>query len=259
MGSVNCISNQKGGAGKTSVTFNVGCVLAQELNKKVLFVDVDGQANLTTSFGYDPDEMERNISELLTTKKVNTKDYVVETKIKNAFLIPSNQDTFSAEKTLYDRTAREFVLSDLISQVKNEFDFVFIDTPPNLGIITLNALISSNNIILVYTASEFALDGLSQVLNTLDEISENERLNINKTRIFGAIQNRHKASTKIVNSKLKEVLEGVADIPRYFTAISDTTEIEKSQFEHVPVTMFNSNHKVSREYRMFAKEIINGQ
>lgn len=251
-----CISNQKGGAGKTSITYNIGCVLAQEFGKRVLFVDVDGQANLTTAFGLNPDDMEKNISELFTLKKANTSSYIIETKIENAFLIPSNQDTFSAEKKLFDRTAREFVLSDLMAQVKDDFDFIFFDTPPNLGIITLNSIIASNNIILVYTASEFALDGLAQILSTLDEVTENNRLNINNTRVLGAIHNRFKPGTKIVNHKMKSALEGVTDIPKFFTPISETTEIEKSQFEHIPVTNFNGKHKVSEQFREFAKEFL---
>jgi chromosome partitioning protein len=256
MAYVNCICNQKGGAGKTSVTYNVGCVLAQEFNKKVLFIDVDGQANLTTSFGLNPDEIKNNIAELLTIKKPNVKEFILETKIKNAYLIPSNQYTFSAEKKLYNTNAREFILSDIIDKIKKDYDFIFIDTPPNLAIITLNALIASNNIILVYTASEFSLDGISQILGTLDEITENNRLNINDTKIIGAIQNRFKSSTKIVNKKVTEELEGITDIPLYFTSISDTTEIEKSQFAHLPIITFNSKHKISTEYRSFAKEFL---
>ena len=252
-----CISNQKGGSGKTSLTFNAGCVLAKELKNRILFVDVDvdGQANLTTAFGFNPDEIEKNISELLLSNKPKTKEFIIETPIEGASLIPSTQHTFAAEKQLYDRTGREFVLSDLIDQVKNGWDYIFIDTPPNLGIITLNSLIASNNIVLVYTASEFSLDGISQVLNTIDEIQENKRLNINSLKIIGAIQNRYKSTTKIVNQKLQEALEGVTEIPRYFQHISDTTEIEKSQFEHQPVITFNGSHKVSEEFRKFAREL----
>ncbi len=255
MGVTVSISNQKGGSGKTSLTYNVGCVFAKEMKKKVLFVDADGQANLTTAFGVNPDGVEKDISELLKTPKPKTKDFIIETPIKNASLIPSNQHTFTAEKQLYDRTGREFVLPDLIDQVKAEWDYIFIDTPPNLGIITLNALIASNAIVLVYTASEFSLDGISQILNTIDEIQASNRLNINKVKIVGAIQNRYKPITKIVNQKLMKALEGVTELPRYFQYISDTTEIEKSQFEHQPVITYNGSHKVSQEFRKCAKEL----
>lgn len=256
MGSINCISNQKGGAGKTSVTFNLGCVLAQEFKKRVLFVDVDGQANLTTAFGLNPDNIEKTFSELVVDKKAKPDDFILKTEIDNAFLIPSNQYTFSAEKKLFDLPAREFRITDILNQVRDDYDYIFLDTPPNLAIITFSALIASNNVILVYTASEFALDGLSQILNTLDEIGEESRLNVNNTKVIGAIQNRYRASTKVVNRKLKDELEGVTDIPLFFPSISDTTEIEKSQFEHKPITEFNSNHKVAEEFRTFAKEFI---
>ncbi|MBF0466988.1 MAG: ParA family protein [Nitrospirae bacterium] len=250
-----CISNQKGGCGKTSLTHNVGCVIATLHEKKVLFVDVDGQANLTTVFGFNPDNV-KSISELLTSKKKQTRDYIVKTSVPNVDLIPSNQHTFSAEKQLYEKTGREFVLSDALEQVREAYDYIFIDTPPNLGIITLNSLIASNSVILVYTASEFSLDGLSQILNALDEIIKNKRLNINQTKILGAIQNNYKSTTRKVNAKLKDALAGVSDIPKYFSPISETTELEKSQFEHQPAYLYVPNHKISSDFKTFAKELI---
>lgn len=250
-----CISNQKGGAGKTSLTYNLGCVLAKEFKKLVLFIDADGQSNLTTAFGFNPDKMVKSISKLLTIKQPNTTDFIIKTLVNNAWLLPSNQHTYASEKLLFERTGREFILSDAIDQVRGDWDFIFIDTPPNLGIITLNALIASNGVILVYTASEFSMDGLSQILNTIDEIQANKRLNINRIHILGAIQNRHRSATKIVNKFMQEALNGVTEIPKYFQSISDTTEIEKSQFEHLPVITYNSSHKVSNEFRMFAKEL----
>lgn len=250
------ISNQKGGTGKTSVTYNVGCVIAKEFNKRVLFIDADGQANLTTAFGLNPDKIKNNIARLLVEESYSTKDFIIDTVINNAKLIASNQSTFKAEKQLYDRTGREFVLNDAIEQIKRDFDYIFIDTPPHLGIITLNALIANDHIVLIHTASEFSLDGISQILNSVSEIQGKARLNINKIKIIGAIQNRYKSSTKVVNNKLNEIISNVSEIPKHFQTISDTTEMEKSQFEHKPIILFNSTHKLSEEFRIFAKELI---
>ena len=148
--SVICISNQKGGAGKTSLTHNLGYVLANKYNKRVLFIDADGQANLTTALGFDPDEQKKTIAELLSSKDSKISQFIISTDHKNIDLIPSSQQTFGAEKKLSDRHGREFVLNDALESVRSKYDFVFIDTPPNLGLITLNALISTNNVIFVY-------------------------------------------------------------------------------------------------------------
>ena len=251
-----CIANQKGGAGKTTLTYNLGCMLGGEFNKRILLVDVDGQANLTTTLDFNPDEMTEDISSLLTTKSQDVKEFIIKTKFKNVDLIPSSQHAFSAEKQLLSVAGREFILSGALKQVKDDYDIILIDIPPNLGVITLNALIASNGVILVYTASEFALDGLSQILNTVDEIQENIHLNINNLKILGCIQNRFKSSTKVVNQNVNEALEGVPDVKKRFASISDTTEIEKSQFEHTPIHIFNQDHKVANQFRQFARELL---
>ncbi len=251
-----CIANQKGGAGKTTLTYNVGCMLGDEFNKRVLMVDVDGQANLTTTLDFDPDELSKPVSALLTRKDAVTKDYVVSTKFRNVDLIPSTQSTFAAEKEILNVVGREFVLSRALDQVRDDYDVVLIDIPPNLGVVSLNALIASNGVVLVYTASEFALDGLSQILAAIDEIQDNSHININKLKILGFVQNRFKSSNKVVNSKIKNILEGVPDVQNYFTAISDTTEIEKSQFDHLPMHLFNRNHKVVDQFRQLVKELL---
>lgn len=251
-----CIANQKGGAGKTTLTFNLGCMLGEEFNKRILLVDVDGQANLTTTLDFNPDEMVNDISSLLTKKDNNVREYIKKTKFKNVDLIPSSQHAFSAEKQLLSVAGREFILSGILRELKDDYDIILIDIPPNLGVITLNSLIASNGVVLVYTASEFALDGLSQILNTVDEIQENVHLNINNLKILGFIQNRFKSTTKVVNFNMAEAMEGIPDINKRFASISDTTEIEKSQFEHVPIHLFNQYHKVADQFRQFARELL---
>jgi len=190
------------------------------------------------------------------TRNANVKDYIIHTKFKNVDLIPSSQNAFAAEKQLLSVPGREFVLSGFLKQVQDDYDFIFIDIPPNLGVVSLNALIASNGIALVYTASEFALDGLSQILNVIEEIQDNVHLNINNIKVIGFIQNRYKSTTKVVNKNLEDALEGEPGVKRRFTSISDTTEIEKSQFEHTPIHLFNQHHKVADQFRQFARELL---
>lgn len=256
MGITLTIINQKGGAGKTTLTHNLGCVLAAEHKKRVLFVDVDGQANLTTAFGFDPDEVNQGTYQIFTERRFLTQDFIHDTNIPNAFLIPSSQNVFLAETELLKRPGGNFALTDALEQVKGQFDFVFIDVPPSLNVITLNALIAAKGVILVYTASDFSLDGLSQVLNTIEDIQANKRLNVNDTKIIGAVLNRYRVTNKTVNREMQDALNGVTDIPKYFTPIGDTTEIEKAQFAHKPVILQSPNHRVSLQFRKFAGEVI---
>ena len=220
-----------------------------------MFVDVDGQANLTTALGFNPDEIEIGALDVLTKKDFLTQKAIHKTDIERVELIPSRQEVFTADIELLKRPGGNFVLSDALDQVRDNYDYIFIDTPPTLGAVTLNALIAVNGVVLVYDASDFSLDGLSQILNTLDDIRGNKRLNVNGVQVVGAIMNRHRISNKTVNNATTAALDGVTDIPRYFTSISDSTEIAKAQFEQLPIILYNPRHKITDQFKTFAAEL----
>lgn len=255
MGKVISFANQKGGVGKTTVCYNLGAVLAGEMGKKILYIDVDGQGNLTLCCGYDPDQV-RGVSDLLLGRDVKTKDFIIPSGIDGADLIPSNEQTYTAEIDLYRLSDRAFKLSDAIDQVKGDYDLVLLDLPPSVGALTVGGIVASNGVMLVYTTGEFSLDALNMVITTIQDVQGNKRLNINNTQILGAVLNRHRITHKRVNRIMEQELSGVTVIPRFFTPISETTEIENALFDHKPITHYNGRHKVSDQFRHLAGEVL---
>lgn len=259
---VYCCTNQKGGAGKTTINLNLGCVLAVKHNKKVLLVDMDGQANMTTALGFNPDEFgetEKSVYNLMLQKNPKTEDFTVNTEVPNVDLIPSSQETYSLDQELMSEKRREYRLSQVLDQVKNKYDYIFVDTPPNLGMSTFNSFVASNKIIIIYDATEFALDGLSQLINTVYEIQEDQYLNINKTEIIGAVSNFFDRRVKTLNRKIDEEIGKIDEIKHCFPKISNLTEVKKSQFAHKPMIIHSPSHEVTRQFENFAKEVIEWQ
>ncbi len=147
--SVTAFTTHKGGPGKTTTTQNLAIEIAKT-GKKVLMGDIDGQGNLTTVFGFEKDDISYGMSDILNDEKFNIEKAILKTDTKGLDIIPSNRDTYFAEKDLATKSGREFVLSDQLEKVKGKYDYIFLDTPPNLGLLTFSAIVASNNILLIY-------------------------------------------------------------------------------------------------------------
>lgn len=249
------IGNQKGGPGKTTLTFHIAYFLGQA-QKKVLLLDLDGQGSLTSLLGYDPDEIEKPVGDLLISKKPNTREYIVQTKLKNVDAILSNQSTFAAERHMNTIAGREFLVTDLIEQVKDQYDVIFLDVPPSVSNITFNAVVSANHIIFVHQVSKLDRNGIAQMLDVLDEVRAKSRLNINNPKVLGSIFNRYQKVNKIMNQTALDELVSVNDvIPRQFQHIMQTTEFDKAQEANLPIGLFNPNHESVSQFKKLSQEI----
>lgn len=165
MGKITAFSNQKGGVGKTTSCVNIAAYLAG-FSKKVLLVDLDPQGNATTGLGVNKAEIENSIYSALIDD-VPVKNCIVPTNIKNLSIIPSNIDLAGAEVELVPVSGREKKMKTTLDTIKNDFDFIFIDCPPSLGLLTVNALIASDSLIIPIQSEYYALEGLSQLMNTI--------------------------------------------------------------------------------------------
>ncbi len=176
------VINQKGGSGKTTTVVNTGAFIAQK-GKRVLLIDLDPQSHTTIHLGFEPPQIKKSIYDILI-KKIPLKEVIVPTYEKDLFLIPASIELASAEIELVNEIGREIILRDAIKKSRIDFDYVFIDCPPSLGLLTLNALTTANEIFIPIQAEFFALEGLTKLMQTIEIVKQ--RLN-SDTAITGII------------------------------------------------------------------------
>ena len=165
MGRIIAIANQKGGVGKTTTAINLSACLA-EAGKKVLTIDLDPQGNTTSGLGIDKDELENTVYELMLDE-CSIKESMKKTDIENLTIIPANVNLAGAEIELLDVKEKEYVLKNSVDYIQDDFDFIIIDCPPSLGILTTNALTAADSVIIPVQCEFFALEGIMQLLNTI--------------------------------------------------------------------------------------------
>ena len=173
MGKVISIANQKGGVGKTTTTINLSACLA-EAGKRVLVIDMDPQGNTTSGLGIEKDEAENTIYEVIL-RTVDIKDAIIKDIFDNLDIIPSNVNLAGAEIDLIDVDNREYILKDSLAEVKDNYDFIILDCPPSLSMLTVNAMTASNTVLVPIQCEYYALEGLSQLIHTVNLVRE--RLN----------------------------------------------------------------------------------
>ena len=170
MGKVVSIANQKGGVGKTTTSINLSTILAKK-GKKVLMIDADPQGNASSGVGIDRDEIEISVYDTLIND-IQIEQIVKKTKIKNLYICPSNINLAGAEVELVSMMSREHRLKEKLDEVKENYDFIIIDCPPSLGLITLNAFTASDSVLIPVQCEYYALEGLGQLLNTISLVKK---------------------------------------------------------------------------------------
>ena len=200
MGKIISVANQKGGVGKTTTTVNLAASLGV-LEKKVLLIDADPQANATSSLGLNNDDFEINIYQVFEHIG-DIKKSIIKTNSPNLFIIPSHIDLVAVEIELVDKPNREMMLKNALSKVSDEFDYILIDCPPSLGLITLNALSASNSIIIPIQCEYFALEGLGKLLNTIKSI---QKIHNNLLEIEGMLLTMYDSRLRLSKQVVEEV------------------------------------------------------
>ena len=250
MGKIISVANQKGGVGKTTTTVNLGASLGA-LEKKVLLVDADPQANATSSLGLNNDDFEINIYQVFEHIG-DIKKSIIKTNSPNLFIIPSHIDLVAVEIELVDKPNREMMLKNALSKVSDEFDYILIDCPPSLGLITLNALSASNSIIIPIQCEYFALEGLGKLLNTIKSI---QKIHNNSLEIEGMLLTMYDSRLRLSKQVVEEVKKHFYNMV-FNTIISRNVRLGEAPSFGETIINYDASSKGANNYLKFAEELI---
>jgi chromosome partitioning protein len=245
------VCNQKGGVGKTTTTINLGAALA-ERGRRVLLVDFDPQGALSVGLGIQPHELDATVYNLLMERGLIAHDVIIQTRVDNMDLLPSNIDLSGAEVQLVHEVGREFVLGRTLQPVIGDYDVILIDCQPSLGLLTVNALACADGVIVPLECEYFALRGVALLMETIDKVST--RLSP-KLAIDGVLATMYDSRTLHTREVLAGVVEGFGDRV-YHTVISRTVRFPDATVAGEPITRFDPACGGAHAYRELAKEVL---
>ena len=249
MGRIIAIANQKGGVGKTTTAVNVSSIVSKK-GKKVMLIDCDPQGNATSGLGVEKDE-EYSIYDVLVNE-VDIKQTLQDTCIKTLKICPANVNLAGAEVELVNQMSREQRMKSALENVRNEFDFIIIDCPPSLGLVTLNAFTASDSVLIPVQCEYFALEGLGQLLNTINLVKKHLNKNL---EIEGAVLTMYDSRTNLSNQVVKEVKKYFGDRV-YKTVIPRNIKLSEAPSYGMPIILYDDKSKGARCYEKLSKEIL---
>ncbi len=250
MGKVIAIANQKGGVGKTTTAVNLSACLGK-LGKKTLLIDIDPQGNTTSGLGVDPRGVEESIYDCLINDAA-MRDVIIKTEFENLWICPSNINLAGAELELVSKPNREYILKEAIAKIKDEFDFIFIDCPPSLGLITLNSFAATDTVLVPIQCEYYALEGLSQLTNTIKMVKKaiNPQISLEGV-LLTMFDGRTNLSIQVVDEVKKFFKDKV-----FSTIIPRNVRLSEAPSFGQPVIEYDKHSKGAECYGDLAKEVI---
>lgn len=251
MGRIIAIANQKGGVGKTTTSTNLAACLA-EINKKVLLIDIDPQGNATSGVGVDKTQLENTVYEMIIGE-CELEDCLKKDVLDNLDLLPSNVNLAGAEIDLIGVESREYILKTKIDEVKDNYDFVIIDCPPSLNMLTVNAMTTADSVLVPIQCEYYALEGLSQLIHTINLVKErlNPDLEIEGV-VFTMFDARTNLSLQVVENVKANLRQNV-----YKTIIPRNIRLAEAPSHGLPINMYDSKSAGAESYRLLAEEVAN--
>lgn len=252
MSKIISIANQKGGVGKTTTAINLSAGLGVA-EKKTLLIDLDPQSNATSGLGFNPREIKNSIYDVLIEEK-NLADIIIKTDVAQLFLAPANVNLVGVEIEMVDMMGREMVLKNALKDVKNEYDFIIIDTPPSLGIITINSLTACNTVLIPIQCEYYALEGLSQLQKTI---------NLVKSRLNSDLDVEGYLLT-MFDPRLNLARQVSEEVRKYFrnkvfdTVIHRNIRLGEAPGFGKPIILYDAVSRGASNYMKLVKEILNG-
>ena len=250
MGRIIAIANQKGGVGKTTTSINLSACLAEK-GKKVLAIDLDPQGNMTSGLGVDKNDLENTVYELILNE-CSINESIQPTVVDNLKIIASNVNLAGAEIELLGVNDKEYILRSAVDYIKDDYDFIIIDCPPSLNMLTVNAMTTADTILVPIQCEYYALEGLSQLMHTINLVQE--RLNP-RLKIEGVVFTMYDVRTNLSNQVVDTVRENL-DAKIYNTMIPRNIRLAEAPSYGIPINMYESKSAGAESYRNLATEII---
>lgn len=250
MGRTIAIANQKGGVGKTTTAINLSSCLA-EAGKKVLVIDMDPQGNCTSGFGLNKNEIENTLYELIIGECTLRESVMGVEGIDNIRIIPSNVNLAGAEIDLLDLNDREYILKNEIDYIRDDYDFIIIDCPPSLNMLTVNALTTADTVLVPIQCEYYALEGISQLINTINLI--HDRLN-DRLKLEGVVFTMYDARTNLSSDVVNNVKDNL-ETHIYNSIIPRNVRLAEAPSNGMPINYYDSSSAGAKSYRNLAKEV----
>ena len=251
MGRIIAVANQKGGVGKTTTAINLSSCLAS-LGKKVLAIDMDPQGNMTSGLGIDKNEVEYTVYELILGQ-VGIEKVICKDALENLDVLPTNINLSAAEIELIGVEEKEFIIRKEVDKVQKNYDFIVIDCPPSLSMLTINAMTTADSVLVPIQCEYYALEGLSQLIHTIDLVKE--RLNP-ELKIEGVVFTMYDARTNLSLQVVENVKDNLQQTI-YKTIIPRNIRLAEAPSHGLPINLYDPKSSGAESYMLLAEEVIN--